>query len=92
MEEKEFLEKPLALLKDGKWIRTCKDWSARDVERLNEHLLITAKPVIYLVNLSVEDYKKKKNKWLAKIKKFVDENNEGLIIPYSAEYEKILLE
>lgn len=48
--------------------------------------------MIYLVNLSEEDFKRKKNKWLAKIKKFADENMEGLIIPYSASYEKELFE
>lgn len=48
--------------------------------------------MIYLVNLSEEDFKRKKNKWLAKIKKFIDENIEGMIIPYSAVYEKLLLD
>lgn len=34
------------------------------VEFLNKHLFLTAKPVIYLVNLSERDYIRKKNKWL----------------------------
>jgi obg-like ATPase 1 len=42
--------------------------------------------VIYLVNLSLEDYKNKKNKWLKKIKEWIDANVPGEIIPYSAEY------
>ena len=29
-------------------------------------MLLTAKPVIYLINLSEKDYQRKKNKWLAK--------------------------
>ena len=33
------------------------------VEVLNKHLFLTAKPVIYLVNLSERDYIRKKNKW-----------------------------
>jgi len=40
------------------------------------------------VNLSEEDYKRKKNKWLAKIKKYIDENIEGQLIPYSASFER----
>ncbi len=32
---------------------------------------ITAKPVVYLVNLSEKDYIRKKNKWLAKIAAWV---------------------
>ena len=33
------------------------------VELLNKHLFITAKPMLYLVNLSEKDYIRKKNKW-----------------------------
>ena len=33
------------------------------VEFLNSHLFLSAKPVIYLVNLSERDYIRKKNKW-----------------------------
>ena len=33
------------------------------VEVLNKHLFITAKPMIYLVNLSEKDFIRKKNKW-----------------------------
>jgi obg-like ATPase 1 len=51
--------------------------------------LLTAKPVTYLVNLSERDYIRKKNKWLPKIKAWVDENNTGdLIIPFSVALEE----
>ena len=33
------------------------------IETLNKHLLITAKPMIYLINMSEKDYIRKKNKW-----------------------------
>lgn len=33
------------------------------IEVLNKHLFITAKPIIYLINLSEKDYIRKKNKW-----------------------------
>ncbi len=33
------------------------------VEELNKHLLITAKPMVYLVNLKEKSFIKKKNKW-----------------------------
>ena len=33
------------------------------IEVLNKHLFITAKPVVYLVNLTEKDYIRKKNKW-----------------------------
>lgn len=36
---------------------------AAQIEVLNKHLFITAKPVVYLVNLTEKDYIRKKNKW-----------------------------
>merc|ERR1712020_613893 len=69
------------------------DWSANDVEVLNKHLLITAKPMIYLINLSEKDFIRKKNKWLPKIKEYVDKNDPGaMIIPFSGAFEAKLLE
>ena len=64
------------------------EWDAHEVELLNSILFLTAKPVIFLVNLSERDYIRKKNKWLAKIKAWVDEHeHNGMIIPYSADFE-----
>ena len=39
------------------------DWSSQEVEVLNQHLFLTSKPVMYLINLSEKDYIRKKNKW-----------------------------
>ena len=36
------------------------EWSTRDAELLNHYQLLTAKPVVYLVNLSKADYIRKK--------------------------------
>ena len=53
--------------------------------------LLTAKPCIYLINLSEKDYLRKKNKHLLKIKQWVDENSPGdLIIPFSVALEERL--
>ncbi|RUS14719.1 hypothetical protein BC937DRAFT_93431, partial [Endogone sp. FLAS-F59071] len=61
------------------------------VEVINGLLLITAKPVIYLANVSEKDYIRKKNKWLLKIKTWIDENNPGdLLIPFSGVLEQKL--
>ena len=35
---------------------------------MNNHLFLTAKPMIYLVNLSEKDFIRKKNKWLVPMK------------------------
>jgi len=71
------------------------DWKASEVEYLNELQLLTAKSVVYLVNMSEEDYIKKKNKWLAKIKQWVDEHSKEqpeVIIPFCCALESKLFE
>jgi len=68
-------------------------WNEKEIEILNQYLFLTSKPMIYLVNLSEEEYIKKKNKWLAKIKAWVDEHDPGAsIIPFSGAFEFKLVE
>lgn len=52
--------------------------------------LITTKPAIYLVNLSLKDYIRQKNKHLPAIAKWVKEHGgQGSdIIPFSIEFEE----
>jgi len=61
------LDKALLMLSNKKWIRSG-EWNFKDIEQLNKHNFITAKNVVYLVNLSKDDFNKKKNKWLMPIK------------------------
>lgn len=90
-EQKEELasaEKVLAWIQEGKEIRNGMDvWNAKDVDFLNENNFLSAKPVVYLVNLSPEDYVRKKNKWLAKVAEWVQNNGGGKIIPFSGKIE-----
>jgi len=85
--EKEILDKVVAVLEAKRWIKDEK-WNAKEVEFLNECLFLTAKPVIYLVNIGDKEYEKKKNKWLLKIKKWIDDNCQGQMIPYSVAFEQ----
>jgi len=62
-------------------------WEPKEIEVLNELFFLTAKPIIYLVNLSESDYIRQKNKWLVKIKQWVESRNKDIIIPFSAELE-----
>ncbi|KAL7417083.1 P-loop containing nucleoside triphosphate hydrolase protein [Mrakia frigida] len=67
-------------------------WTNREIDVINELQLLTAKPVIYLVNLSERDYVRKKNKWLPKIKAWIDENNPGdQLLPFSVALEERLV-
>lgn len=76
---------------EQKPLRTA-DWSNAEVEVLNQHLFLTAKPAIFLVNMSEKDYVRKKNKWLGKIKEWVDKHSGELIIPFSAALELKLVD
>jgi obg-like ATPase 1 len=68
-------------------------YDAKEIEELNKHLFITAKPMIYLVNMSENDYIKKKNKWLPKIKEWIDVHDTGsIIIPFSGALELKLMD
>ncbi|KAG8933253.1 hypothetical protein FRC02_012239 [Tulasnella sp. 418] len=67
------------------------DWNNKEVDVVNGLQLLTAKPVTYLVNLSEKDFIRKKNKWLPKIKGWIDENNPGdPLIPFSVALEERL--
>ncbi|KAI9695796.1 MAG: Obg-like ATPase [Candelina mexicana] len=82
-EEEATVEKILAWLKDGKDVRK-ENWAPKEVEVINPLQLLTAKPVVYLVNLSEKDYIRQKNKHLPKIAQWVKENAPGdPIIPVS---------
>eukprot|EP00033_Pygsuia_biforma_P000662 GCRY01000779.1.p1 GENE.GCRY01000779.1~~GCRY01000779.1.p1 ORF type:complete len:278 (+),score=71.10 GCRY01000779.1:472-1305(+) len=83
----EVVTKALEHLKSGKDVRNY-PWTSKDVPVVNDMLLLTAKPVIYLVNLTEKDFLRKKNKFLPKIKQWIDENSSGKIIPYSAIFEE----
>lgn len=81
------------------------DWNNKEIEFLNTINMLTSKPVIYLVcdifhysifntllpkcNLSDEDFVKKKNRWLPKMKAWIDKEHPGdLLIPFSGSFEK----
>lgn len=67
------------------------DWNAKEIDFLNLHLFITAKPVVYLVNIGRDEYIAKKNKYLPSIIKWIQENGGGPMLPFSAEFEKEVL-
>ena len=65
----------------------------RQVEVINPLFLLTAKPVVYLVNLSEKDYIRKKNKHLPKIAEWIKTHAAGdPILPISVAFESRLAE
>ena len=86
-DEMEVLVKVDALFKALKNVRDG-EWSAKEIEVLNQHNFMTAKPVVYIINISEVDYVTKKNKFLPRILKWISEHGGGPMIPFSAEFEK----
>ncbi|KAF4439055.1 GTP-binding [Fusarium acutatum] len=82
---KEMLEKDQPV-RDG-------SWTPAEIALINEKIqLITTKPVIYLVNLTMKDYLRQKCKYLPGIAKWVTEHGGTPrdIIPFSIEFEEKL--
>ncbi|KAI9222171.1 P-loop containing nucleoside triphosphate hydrolase protein [Blastocladiella britannica] len=76
------------MLSESKPVRNG-EWTTSEVELINEKLvLITTKPVIYLVNMDQKDYIRKKNKWLLKIHNWIQAHGGGTMIPFSVEFEQ----
>lgn len=55
-EEAEVITKALEYLENKRWIKDG-DWSSKEIFWLNKSHCMTAKPVIYLANISLKDYK-----------------------------------
>lgn len=61
------------------------------VETINPLFLLTAKPVVFLINLSEKDYIRQKNKHLPKVAEWIKANSPGdPIIPISVSFEERL--
>jgi obg-like ATPase 1 len=74
-------------LKEGKDVREG-DWSPTDIPVLNEQQLLTAKPIVYLVNIGREDAEQAKNKWFKAIREWCKTRSPGApVIPFSAAFE-----
>ena len=65
-DEMDVILKVEELLKADKFVKDG-EWRATEIETLNTHSYLTAKPVVFLINISQEDYFKKRNPWLPKI-------------------------
>ncbi|CAN8313713.1 unnamed protein product [Cochlearia groenlandica] len=87
--ELELLVKVKAWLEEGKDVRFG-DWKAADIEILNTFQLLSAKPVVYLINMNERDYQRKKNKFLPKIHAWVQEHGGDTMIPFSGVFERSL--
>jgi obg-like ATPase 1 len=84
------LEKVKACFDNKKPIRGEK-WSIKEIDILNSCLFLTAKPIVFLVNVRATDYVEGKSKFFGKIKEWVKVNAPGSkCIPFSATWEEEL--
>ncbi|KAL1992360.1 hypothetical protein VTN49DRAFT_4392 [Thermomyces lanuginosus] len=89
-EDEATVAKVLQWLKDGKDVRQG-DWNPKEVEVINPLFLLTAKPVVYLINLSERDYIRQKNKHLPKVVEWIKQNSPNdPVIPISVSFEERL--
>lgn len=58
------------MLNEGKSVRDA-EWNAKETEWINTQFFLTAKPVVYLVNIGKKEYISKKNKWLPKVQAWI---------------------
>jgi obg-like ATPase 1 len=90
--EYEILQKIQAVLEEGKDIRAA-SWNNAEVTLLNTIQFLTAKPMIYLVNLTKRSFYRRASNWLPRIMEFVEARGLGeTIIPFSVAYEQELLD
>lgn len=89
-DEAVLVNKIIELLESGQRVAN-QNWSFKEIQTINAMQLLTAKPSIYLINLSERDYIRKKNKHLKLIKDWVDKYSPGdIIIPFSVSLEERL--
>jgi len=84
-----FIDKAIAWLEEGKDIKSdMSHWTTDDIELLNDYMLLTAKPVMFAINLTHKDFCRRKNKFLKPIFDWIQKNAPGsAIIPYCGSYE-----
>jgi obg-like ATPase 1 len=96
--KKEVKEEFAALVKALEWLQGGKDirqgdWSSAEIEHLNKLQLLTAKPMVYLVNLSERDYIRKGNKFLEPLAAWVKaRGQDDKMLPFSCEFEGKIFE
>ncbi|GMM36628.1 Ylf2 protein [Saccharomycopsis crataegensis] len=89
--ELDALKKAEDILLEGKKISSVKTWTNDDIDGLNRHNLLTAKPTTYLLNVNEEDYLNQQNEFLQPVKNWIDENSpdDNLLIFSAAVETKI---
>lgn len=86
------LQKIQDLLYESRKIST-ESWTNEEIDIINPYNFLTAKPTVYLLNVSEQDYVNKQNEFKSDVAKWIEENcpNDKLAM-FSASYETKLNE
>ncbi|MES1923131.1 hypothetical protein MHBO_004673, partial [Bonamia ostreae] len=87
-DEFECYKKLLKILKNCDSLLSTK-WTNNEIDLINALYLLTAKPVVFLVNVSAVSWQNKKNKWVNGIKEWVKKTHPNSpLIMFSAAFEQ----
>jgi GTP-binding protein YchF len=86
----DMLIKIKAVLEAGTQVR-CAPWNGKEIDFLNTLHLLTAKPAVFLVNMSANDFLRQRNKYLLKLKEWIDRTTGEPMLCFSAEFENSLM-
>lgn len=91
--ENSILEKlSVLMMENGRLLNNTK-WTEDEVDVINKHKFLTAKPTVYLLNVSEDDYLSGENKYLADVKQWLEDNSpKEHLIMFSADHEHSQLE
>ena len=87
--EYDAMQEALRILSTGEKDIRSGDWSDGEIAVLNPHCLLTAKPAMYVLNVSKEEYLGGQYKYLREVQDYVDSVDDGAkVTPFSVEYEQ----
>ncbi|CAM9017829.1 hypothetical protein WICANDRAFT_29154 [Wickerhamomyces anomalus NRRL Y-366-8] len=88
IKENEVLEKINDILFENGKLSNYLEWNEDDVKVINKHKFLTAKPTVYLLNVSKQDYESQTNKYIEGVQNWLKEYspNDKLIM-FSADHE-----
>lgn len=91
--ENAILEKLTNMMMENGRLLNNEKWTEDEVDVVNKHKFLTAKPTVYLLNVSQEDYLSGENNYIEDVKSWLKSNSpKEKLIMFSADYEHSQLE
>lgn len=91
--ENEILEKLSEIMMEKGRLLNHTGWTEEEVNVVNQHKFLTAKPTLYLLNVSKEDYLSGQNKYFDDVKAWLKEHSPNeKVVMFSADHEHDFVE